>query len=33
VVTDHGWLLMPEGLPKVELPAYLAATKWSVAPW
>jgi len=29
VVTDHGWLLMPEGLPKVELPAYLAATKWS----
>jgi hypothetical protein len=29
VVTDHGWLLLPEGLPKVELPAYLAATKWS----
>jgi hypothetical protein len=29
VVTDHGWLLMPEGLRKVELPAYLAATKWS----
>ena len=29
VVTDHGWLLMPGGLPKVELPAYLAATKWS----
>jgi len=29
VVTDHGWLLMPEGLPKVELPAYLAPTKWS----
>jgi hypothetical protein len=29
VVTDHGWLLMPDGLPKVELPAYLAATKWS----
>lgn len=29
VVTDHGWLLMPGGLPKVELPPYLAATKWS----
>jgi hypothetical protein len=29
VVTDHGWLLMPEGLPKVELPAFFAATKWS----
>jgi hypothetical protein len=29
VVTDHGWLLMPEDLPKVELPAYLTATKWA----
>jgi hypothetical protein len=29
VVTDHGWLLLPEGLPKVELPTHLAATKWS----
>lgn len=29
VVTDHGWLLMPGGLPKVELPAYLVATKWA----
>jgi hypothetical protein len=29
VVTDHGWLLMPECLPKVELPAFLAETKWS----
>ena len=29
VVTDHGWLLLPGGLPKVELPAYLAATRWS----
>jgi len=28
VVTDHGWLLLPGGLPKVELPAYLAETKW-----
>ena len=24
VVTDHGWLLMPGGLPKVELPEHLA---------
>lgn len=29
IVTDHGWLLMPGGLPKVELPAYLVATKWA----
>lgn len=29
VITDHGWLLMPGGLPKVELPAYLVATKWA----
>lgn len=29
VVTDHGWLLMPGGLPKVELPAHLVGTKWS----
>ena len=29
VVTDHGWLLVPEGLPKMELPAYLTATKWA----
>jgi hypothetical protein len=29
VVTDHGWLLLPGGLPKVELPKHLAATKWS----
>jgi len=29
VVTDHGWLLMPGGLPKVELPAYLVATRWA----
>lgn len=28
VVTDHGWLLLPGGLPKVELPSYLAETKW-----
>jgi hypothetical protein len=29
VVTDHGWLLLPGGLPKVELPTYLVATKWA----
>ncbi|MBI5440046.1 MAG: BREX-1 system phosphatase PglZ type B, partial [Deltaproteobacteria bacterium] len=29
VVTDHGWLLLPGGLPKVDLPAYLAATRWA----
>jgi hypothetical protein len=29
VVTDHGWLLVPDGLPKVELPTYLTATKWA----
>lgn len=29
VVTDHGWLLLPGGLPKVELSKHLAATKWS----
>jgi hypothetical protein len=28
VVTDHGWLLLPGGLPKVELPAALADNKW-----
>jgi hypothetical protein len=29
VVTDHGWLLLPGGLPRVDLPAALAATKWA----
>jgi hypothetical protein len=29
VVTDHGWLLVPGGLPRVELPSHLAASKWS----
>ena len=28
VVTDHGWLLLPNGLPKCELPKYLTATRW-----
>jgi hypothetical protein len=29
VVTDHGWLLLPGGLPKFELSSYLLQTKWS----
>jgi len=29
VVTDHGWLLLPGGLPKVDLPKYLVATRWA----
>lgn len=28
VVTDHGWLLLPGGLPKVELPSSLTDNKW-----
>lgn len=29
VVTDHGWIMMPGGLPKVELPAHLTDSLWS----
>ena len=29
VVTDHGWLWLPGGLPKVDLPRYLTATRWA----
>jgi len=29
VITDHGWLLLPGGLPKAELPKHLTASKWS----
>jgi hypothetical protein len=29
VVTDHGWLLLPGGLPKVEMPHYLVDSRWS----
>ena len=29
VVTDHGWLLLPGGLPKVDLKAFLTETRWS----
>ena len=28
VVTDHGWLLLPGGLPKIDLPSVLADNKW-----
>jgi hypothetical protein len=28
VVTDHGWLLLPDGLPKVELKSFLADNRW-----
>lgn len=28
IVTDHGWLLFPGGLPKTELPSALADNKW-----
>ncbi len=28
VTTDHGWLWLPGGLPKTELPAHLTASKW-----
>lgn len=28
VVTDHGWLLVPGGMAKVELPSYLSEHKW-----
>jgi hypothetical protein len=29
VVTDHGWLLVSGGMPKVQLPKYLAESRWS----
>ena len=29
VVTDHGWLMVPGGLPKVALPQHLTASRWS----
>ncbi len=28
VVTDHGWLLLPGGLPKIGLPSALVESKW-----
>jgi hypothetical protein len=29
LVTDHGWLLLPGGLPKVDLPGHLTQSRWS----
>lgn len=29
VVTDHGWLLLPGGLPSVPLPRYLVGSRWA----
>jgi len=29
VVTDHGWILLPGGLPKVDLPRHLTASRWA----
>lgn len=29
VVTDHGWLLVPGGLPTVKLPKYLTESRWA----
>lgn len=28
IVTDHGWLLVPGGLPKIEMPSVLTINKW-----
>lgn len=29
IITDHGWLLLPGGLPKSDLPSYLVNTRWA----
>ena len=29
VVADHGWLLLPGGLPRVDLPKHLTASRWA----
>jgi len=29
VVTDHGWLLLPGGLPKFDLPGFLVESRWT----
>lgn len=29
VITDHGWLLMPGGIPSCMLPKYLTESRWS----
>ncbi len=29
VTTDHGWMLVPGGMPRHDLPGFLAETRWS----
>ena len=29
IVTDHGWLFLPGGLPKVDLPKHLTESRWA----
>jgi hypothetical protein len=29
IVTDHGWLLLPKGLAKYDLPGFLVKSRWS----
>lgn len=29
LVTDHGWVLVPGGMPKVKLPKYLTESRWA----
>jgi hypothetical protein len=29
LISDHGWLLVPSGLPKAELPGHLTVSRWS----
>ena len=29
IITDHGWLLMPGGLAKYDLPGFLVESRWS----
>jgi hypothetical protein len=29
IVTDHGWLLLPGGLPRIDLPKHMTETRWS----
>ena len=28
VITDHGWIMLPGGLPKAELPKHLTVSRW-----
>lgn len=29
IITDHGWLLLPGGLPKADIPLYLVESRWT----